>query len=168
MLAWIRGGERGAADLLLWDLASRLRALGWPLAGAVQQNVELQTSPRCEMRLHVLAGPQVICISQQLGPLSQGCRLDTVGLERAVGLAEAALDAAPRLLIVNKFGRQEADGRGFRPLIGRALTIGVPVLTAVSEKHFERFGQFADGMAKALPPEMGALLDWCFEHCAPA
>lgn len=168
MLAWIRNGERGAADLLLWDLASRLRAMGWPLAGAVQQNVELQTSSRCEMRLHVLAGPQVICISQQLGPLSQGCRLDTAGLERAVGLAETALEAAPRLLIVNKFGRQEADGRGFRPLIGRALMIGVPVLTAVSEGHRERFEQFADGMAMPLPADIDALLGWCLAHCAPA
>lgn len=161
MLAWIRGGERGAASLLLWDLAARLRAMGWPLAGAVQENLGLELGYACDMNLHVLTGPQVVRISQNLGPLSEGCRLDASGLEQAVGLVEAALDASPRLLIINKFGRQEVDGRGFRPLIGRALAMGIPVLTAVSEGNIDGFEQFADGMAEPLPPEMDAVLNWC-------
>ena len=80
-----------------------------------------------------------------------------------MGLVGAALNAspAPRLLIVNKFGRQEAEGRGFRPLIGEALARGTAVVTAVGADYLPAFAEFAGGMEERLAPDEGALFDWC-------
>ncbi|RUS58927.1 DUF2478 domain-containing protein [Pseudorhodobacter sp. E13] len=161
MLGYVTGGERGQMDLLLADTAARLRAEGCALAGVVQVNEEFDPARPCHMDLHVLNGTSVIRISQDLGTLSKGCRLDPSALEQAVGLVAQALEAGPALLIINKFGRQEAEGRGFRPLIGQALAAAVPVLTAVSAGYLDAFERFAEGMGTALPCETDAVLAFC-------
>ncbi|MCV2873937.1 DUF2478 domain-containing protein [Defluviimonas sp. WL0050] len=163
MLGYVIAEGRGAADRVLADLARHLHDEGWPLAGAVQVNSERGEMHPCDMDLHVLAADRMVRISQNLGSLAKGCRLDPSGLEQAVGMVEAALEAqpGPRLLIVNKFGKQEIDGRGFRPVIGRALAAGVPVLTAVNKANLPGFEAFAHGLAESLPLDFDAILDWC-------
>lgn len=161
MLGYVTTDRRGLADPLLFDVAARLRGLGWHLAGAVQVNVDVDPERPCDMDLHVLAGDHVVRISQNLGAHSTGCHLDPAGLETAVGLVEAALDDHPRLIIVNKFGKQELDGRGFRPVIGRALAMGVPVLTAVNADSMAGFQAYAGGMGTALSASAAPVLEWC-------
>lgn len=161
MLGYVTGGERGQMDILLAETAQRLQAEGCTLAGVVQVNEEFDPARACHMDLHVLNGTNVIRISQDLGTLSKGCRLDPAALEQAVGLVAQALDAGPALLIINKFGRQEADGRGFRPLIGQALAAGIPVLTAVSAGYQHAFDSFAEGMGMALPCQLDHILAFC-------
>lgn len=162
MLGFVCPEGRGAADLLLAEVAERLRARGVRLAGAVQINVERVPGRACDMNLHALAGTQVIRISQSLGPGASGCRLDPDGLERTVALVEQALaGSGPDLVILNKFGKQEAEGRGFRPLIGAALAQGVPVLTAVRQANRAAFECFAEGIAEEVPADAEAVLAWC-------
>lgn len=161
MLGYVIGAQRGAVDALMAEVAARLGAEGWPLAGVVQVNSETGPATRCDMDLQVIALDARVRISQRLGPLARGCRLDPQGLEEAVGLVERALDNAPRLLIINKFGKAELEGRGFRPVIGRALAEGVPVLTAVNAANLEGFEAFSAGMGTALPPDPQAVIDWC-------
>ncbi len=162
MLGYVTVEGAGSADLLLAEVADVLRERGWPLAGAVQLNPDNPNAGRCHMDLHVLTSHEVIRISQDLGALSKGCRLDPEGLERAAGLAEAALDLpeAPRLAIVNKFGKTETDGRGFRPFIGRALAQDIPVLTAVGASNLSGFLGFAEDMAERIVPTRDAVLAW--------
>lgn len=165
MLGYVMAPERGGADLLISAVAARLEAAGWPLAGAVQQNRRAAGARDCTMELVVLQAGRRICISQSLGAGSTGCRLDSAALEQAVGLVAATLDAAPgdlpRLLVLNKFGKAEAEGRGFRPLIGRALAMGIPVLTGVNARNIAAFHGFAEGMAVGLPAREPAILAWC-------
>ncbi len=170
MLGIVSPTGTGASDLLLAEVAERLTARGWPLAGAIQHNLEGRAGGKCHMDLEVLAAEQVIRISQDLGALSRGCRLDPAGLESAVGLAEAALETVPRprLVIVNKYGKQELDGRGFRPLIGRALVLGIPVLTAVSPANRAGFDAFAEGMAEDVTPDLASVLQWVDRAVAAA
>jgi len=159
-LAYVSATERGESDALLAAVA---RALAGPhrLCGVVQINTEYDPDRPCHMDLAVLGTGSVIRISQFLGAGSSGCRLDPAGLETAVGLVAATMQQqAPDLVILNKFGKHEAEGRGFRPLIGQALAMGVPVLTAVSALNLPRFLDFADGMATGLRAESGAVLDW--------
>jgi hypothetical protein len=161
MLGYVVSEGRGEGDRLIHAVAMRLRAAGLPLAGAVQTNEDRDPTRKCDMDLHILSGHDVVRISQDLGRLSRGCRLDPAGLERAVGIVGAALAARPALLIVNKFGTQEIDGRGFRPLIGEALAEGIPVLTAVNAGNLDAFLAFAEDLAEPLPAEMDAVLAWC-------
>lgn len=161
MLGYVVAEGRGASDLLLADVAATLHGRGWPLAGAVQVNENTDPGRPCQMDLHVLTGGAAVRISQDLGVLARGCRLDPDGLERAVGLVEVALTSSPKLLIVNKFGKQELDGRGFRPVIGRALADGIPVLTAVNACNLAGFEAFAEGIGTRLPADRAAVLAWC-------
>lgn len=161
MLGYIKTAERGLANRLLAEVAATLQAENIPLAGVVQVNEEFDPARPCHMDLHILDGGEVIRISQNLGTLSKGCRLDPASLEQSVGLVERALAAGPRLLVINKFGKQEIEGRGFRPLIGQALADGIPVLTATSSESAASFEAFADGLAEALAPEADAILLWC-------
>jgi hypothetical protein len=164
MLGYVTSKGRGASDRLLAETAHRLLEQGWPLAGVIQENVENPVGGPCDMVLQVLAADRMIRISQNLGPMARGCRLDPDGLEQAVGLVERALDGVdgirPRLLIVNKFGKQEIEGRGFRPVIGRALGEGVPVLVAVNTANLEAFQAFADGLGEAVTPSVPEILRW--------
>lgn len=164
MLGYVIVEGRGAADRLMFAVAERLRQDGWSLAGAVQVNDESNPSGKCDMDLHVLARDRVVRISQNLGALSKGCRLDPAALASAVGLAEAALAQNPQLCIVNKYGKAEIEGEGFRPFIGMALSQGTPVLTAVSRGNLPAFLSFAEDMAKEVPADLDAVLNWCREQ----
>ncbi|WP_068114560.1 DUF2478 domain-containing protein [Tropicimonas marinistellae] len=167
MLGYLVTDGRGAADALMREVAKRLQSRGLSVAGAVQVNHETDPEKKCHMDLHVLTGRTVIRISQDLGALSKGCRLDPDGLERAVGLVAAALETDPDLLIVNKFGKQEIDGRGFRPVVGEALTRGIPVLLAVNPGSLDAFEGFAAGLAHRLPDNVEQVVSWCLSQSMP-
>lgn len=164
MLGYVTTKESGLSDRLLAALADELLSEGVAVVGAVQINTDAPGGTRCTMELQILTGGDRIKISQNLGALSKGCRLDPAGLEEAVGLVAAAIDgplaARPQLLIVNKFGKQEVEGRGFRPVIGAALAADIPVIVAVSGGNAPGFFDFAGEMAEAIAPEVSALRDW--------
>ncbi len=160
MLGYVIADGRGKADLLIREVAMRLHAGGVRVAGAVQVNIETDANRKCHMDLHILTGDDVVRISQDLGAMSRGCRLDPGGLERAVGLVSAELANNPQIVIINKFGKQELEGRGFRPVIGEALSAGIPVLTAVNRSNLDGFLEFGQDFAQPVPNDAEALLDW--------
>ena len=164
MLGYVVAEGRGAADALLRDLAADLRRAGVSLAGAVQVNEDNGPDRKCHMDLHILSGADVVRISQDLGALSQGCRLDPAGLERAVGLVGTALAGGAQVLVVNKFGKQELDGRGFCPLIGEALAAEVPVLVAVNGGNLAGFERWSGGYGERIAPTPEALRNWAARH----
>lgn len=161
-LGYITGEGRGAADRCLAAFAEEAKAKGIRLAGIVQDNVECADSELCDMDAVVLPDGPVIRISQSLGEGSRGCRLDPEALEESVAAVEKRLGQAPLpdLLIVNKFGKHEAGGRGYRPVIAEALAAGIPVLTAVNNTNREAFLEFAGEMAMQVAAEPGALWQW--------
>lgn len=145
-------------DRALAGLVDRLASDGRRAVGALQ--LPDQTDLR-RMDLRLLPAGRVLRISQDLGAGAQGCRLDPGALETAVAEVEAALAVAPAdLVVINRFGRQEAEGRGFASLIGTALGEGVPVIVALSSKFRPQFEAFAGDMAEWLPPDTAALLGW--------
>lgn len=166
-LATVSGSAPGQTDRLLAEVAARLGAEGWALAGVVQVNSDRPGRRHCDMDLRILGRAEVVRISQNLGRDSSGCRLDPEGLATAVALVETVLDGTrPRLLILNKFGKAEVEGRGFRDLIARALGQGVPVLTGLKPLNQPGFEDFAQGLAEALPADPDAILHWCRAQAA--
>ena len=154
-------GDQGATvDTLLADVAYNLRAGGWKLAGAVQNPNALRNS-RCEMTLEDLATGACIEMSDELGPTASGCRLDTEALEDSVGLATASLDPATTLVVINRFGKRETDGRGFRAMIESAVAMDVPVLVGVKQMHLEAWKHFVGDEPLVLPLDGEHILAWC-------
>lgn len=163
MLGYVTSEGRGRIDDLLCTLAEDLSARGVRVAGAVQRNGPERKDAPCDMDLEILTGARTIRISQSLGALSRGCRLDPQGFEEAVGQVEASLQAAhpPDILIINKFGNQEAEGRGFRGAIGAALERGIPALIGVRAAHLEALTDWTGELAAPVDPE--DLTQWCLK-----
>ena len=167
MLGWFSLDENappGEADRILADLAARLADAGLRVSGAVQQNIDKGADCACDMDVLVIGENDApIRISQSLGSGSAGCRLDPGALEAAAARVAARM-AGAELLILPKFGRQEAIGRGFRSVIAGAVAEGIPVLLHVPPEQRAAWTDFCDGMGQRLAPE--ALADWCRDQAA--
>ncbi|MES0824664.1 DUF2478 domain-containing protein [Ruegeria sp. SCP11] len=159
-LAYVTTTDRGATDRLLSTVAEHLLAKGARLAGVVQTNTECADSSKCDMDVRVLPDGETIRISQSLGEHARGCRLDPAALEQAVGLVTSSLKDSPELLIINKFGKHESDGRGFRPVIAEALAHDIPVLVGVNGLNNDKFQTFTDGAAEQIEPDLEAIIAW--------
>jgi hypothetical protein len=72
------------------------------------------------------------------------------------------LDGAA-LLVVNRFGKQEAQGRGLVPVIAEAAGRGLPLLVRVNGLNLPAFLDFADGLAQPLPADPGAIAAWALD-----
>lgn len=157
---------RGDTDRLLYQLAQVLTSEGVRPAGIVQINTDRDDDGPCDMDVKVLPEGPVIRISQSLGPEARGCRLDPDALETSVSAVASTLASGADCLIVNKFGKHEADGRGFRPLIAEALSQNLPVLVGLNRLNEAAFSAFTDGMALEIPPDVRKLSDWLREAVA--
>ena len=159
-LACIMSRSRGETDPRLAAVAGHLMQRGLRLCGTVQVNTERGDGRHCDMDLMVLPDGPTLRISQDRGKWARGCRLDVGSLELAVARVSGALDFGADLMIINKFGKHEAEGRGFRSVIAAALERGVPVLVGLNPLNREAFDTFAAGLATGLAGDLGSILEW--------
>ncbi len=158
-IAYVSLPGRGATDALIASAVDRLRRSGLRLAGTVQTDVPRAGRTLCDMELAVLPDGPVFRINQDRGEAARGCRLDGGALEEAVVAVETRM-AGAEVLIVNKFGKLEAQGRGYVPLIAEALARDMAVLVGVNALNLPDLLAFCEGLAKALPPDPDAIADW--------
>lgn len=158
-LAYVTVPGRGAIDDFIASVAEALIADGLRLAGTVRAGRADPSAHRCDMDLRVLPNGPEFRISQPLGTGSRGCRLDGSVIENIAAAVEARLCGAD-LLLVNKFGKQEAQGRGLCPTIAMAIELGIPTLVGVNETNARDFLMFSGHMARELAPEIGAVRAW--------
>lgn len=85
----------------------------------------------------------------------QLARLQDAGARVADALATGA-----DLLIVNRFGKRERDGKGLAYLVERAFDADIPVVIAVSSHRFADWVRFAGGMSVKLRCDRAALEAW--------
>ena len=159
-IAYTMTEGKGALDLLLADFAETLATRGVRTCGIIQINTDCESGYRCDMDVQVLPAGTRIRISQRLGRDSQGCRLDPSALEHAVADVSRQMEQGFDIFILNKFGKQEADGRGFRDLIAKALEQGAAVIAGTNGLNTQRFEEFTGGLATRVDPTPEALLDW--------
>jgi nucleoside-triphosphatase THEP1 len=160
-IAFIHARQRGDADDTLRDVAGDLRRRGYRLSGVLPAARTRVARHACDMDLIDLASGARFPISQNLGAGSTGCRLDAAAIEAAAvavgaGLATTTCD----VLILNRFGKLEAKGRGFHDVIVSTLARGIPVLVGVNDLNRPVFQRFAAGMAIEMPDAACAVLDW--------
>lgn len=162
-IAYTMSPGRGATDRLLWALGETLLTGGWCVCGVVQVNSDCGPDRPCDMDVKVLPDGPLLRISQSLGPGARGCRLDAGALETAVATVARSLEAGADVLLVNKFGKHEAEGRGFRPLIAEALARDVPVIVGVNALNLPALEDFAGGLAMEVAPDPVKLSAWIAE-----
>lgn len=166
-IAAISAPERGETDRLITVISERLLKEGARLSGIVKVLQEMpEGTHHCDMEVRVLPGERKIAITQSLGDGSEGCRLNPTAIAEAVAAVESAAEGEADLFVLNKFGPEEADGRGFRQAIGSALEQGVPVLVGVTGGSRAAFDEFAAGLADMLPADEDAIAKWCRDAIA--
>ena len=162
--AMARGGEfspltalvyvdgSGAGELMR-RTARALTSTGLACAGLLQHDELCEGRSRCDMVLENIETGERTRISQDRGPLARGCRLDPDALIAAMGDVGRALGSHTRVLLLSKFGKSEAEGGGFRPLIADALERGIPVVIGVPRHNLDNWRTFAGGLGRELVSE---------------
>ena len=100
-------------------------------------------------------------LMQDLGAGAGACRVDPAAIARVGQIVGAAVRERPDLIVVNRFGKLEAEEKdGVVAEIGAAVAAGVPVLVAVSRRFLSAWNEFAAGMDAQVPCDRAALDAW--------
>ena len=160
MLAAILAAKDVTVDQLLASVAHRARQAGLRVAGFLQRR-ETGGEECCrDIEIEHIGTGVTQIISQALGSGSKGCRLDPAALADVAGALLAELDDGADILILNRFGKGETEGHGFRSIIETAYARRIPVLTVVRETYVEGWNDFAGDCGVLLAPESQAVLGW--------
>ena len=152
--------DNDRAASVLRRLWARLAADGAVCAGVLQRDEPPREGHgRCDMILECLSSGERLAISENRGVHARGCRLDLGELMRALEIERRSLASRPDVLIVNKFGKSESEGGGFRSLIAEAVELGVPVLISVPWRNIESWRLFAGDLCIERAAEAMAAAD---------
>jgi Protein of unknown function (DUF2478) len=144
-------------DVVLRAFANDLNAQGHRAVGLVQVGHHCVDSNLSALLIHT--GEQVPLL-QDLGTCATGCRLDVGRLLEAGTRIANAIDTGADIVIINRFGKQEREGKGLAYLIERALDADIPVVIAVSSHRFADWIKFASGMSVKLACNRASLEAW--------
>jgi uncharacterized protein DUF2478 len=145
-------------DEILRDFAADLNRRGYRAVGLVQTGHHCLDTPQLSAML--IHSGEELPLFQDLGACATGCRLDVGQLLDAGARIANAIDHGADVVIVNRFGRQEREGKGLSYLVERALSADIPVVIAVPSHRFADWIKFADGMSVRLRCDREALDTW--------
>jgi hypothetical protein len=145
-------------DAVLREFAADLNGRGIRAVGLVQLGHHGLDAPQLSAVL-VHTGEQ-LRLFQDLGAGAKGCKLDIGQLLDAGTQVASAIDEGADIVIINRFGRQEREGKGLSYLIERALSSDIPVVIAVPSHRFAEWIAFADGMSVKLHCARESLDAW--------
>ncbi len=124
-------------------IAESAQGAGLRLGGVIEKAAPpLAPGRKCDMLLEDLASGEIIRISENRSALARGCRLDLDGLARACALVLGRLRECD-LVLLNKFGKTEAEGGGFRCIISDALALDIPLVIGVPRRNLAAWREFA-------------------------
>ena len=154
--------ERGYdLDTFLADVCGRLSAKGLRLGGLVQVASGLRGSRAASITAVDLRSGRRFNIWEGPGARASDCRLDEHSLVDTVPMIMSAIEERVDLVVVNRFGRAETRGGGLLTCISAAVSVGIPVLTAVREPYVAAWQQYHCDLATSLDPDFDAVTTWC-------
>lgn len=145
-------------DGVLLDFVAGLKAQGLRPVGLVQFGHH--NAGVAELTAMMVHSGQRVDLFQEAAAYTVGRRLDLDKLAAARSAMMAAIDEGADLLVVNRFGRQEQQGRGLAHLIEYALGADVPVVVPVPTFRFDDWIAYIEGMCVKLPCQGDALAAW--------
>lgn len=155
----VRPTEASVTDSME-GFARILQGQGYHVRGLIQRNSPSPASCACAMTLVDLENGEEFRISQDLGTGSTCCRVDTQAVAEATAVLRRATAGETDLLIVNKFGKLESQGRGMIDEMLAAVSCGIPLLTSVESPLLAQWRQLTGGLAEELSPGCGAMMRW--------
>ena len=164
-IAAIVHDHEDGADALVRAFVERQSRAGLDVRGLVMEP-GVEGRNRSRRRLRDIRTGESFEIFQDLGVGSQACCLDVFRLAAASAALRVAGDARPNLVVISRYGRQEAGGGGFAAELLALMTEGIPVLTIVAGEFLEDWRRFTGGLGVELPVDAGLLHAWSARVCA--
>lgn len=137
-------GPTDDPDHLLWRFAHDQRAFGYDVVGVLQHRRQSCRGPHRTVSLRFYGDP-LSGNSEFVG--NPSCDASVSAVE---SLLLREIERQPDLVIVNRFGTLEQQGRGFLGALAAAARLSVPVLIAVPERVFSQWIAVTCGMAVRL------------------
>ena len=141
-------------------IVENCRGRGVRLAGVLQHPVCSDAAGHCDVALEELTTGLRTDLFEDRGPGASGCRLDVAALAEVNAQVARSLDNDPELLILNKFGKVEAEGRGLLDLVATAVDRSIPVVIGVPIRNLEAWRNFAGGMSVEFSSDPFEIMDW--------
>jgi len=163
-IAGILFGERLDVDAVLVSVADLLRSKGIRVAGLLQHFGAPTPAGKRSMYVEDIASGERVRLDLPRGSGASGCTLDPDSLANAARLLRVAISSRPDVLIVNRFGHQEAEGRGLRPELAEAVCAGLPTLVAVSQSLLSQWEGFVGEAGRILPAKPDVIVRWVCER----
>jgi hypothetical protein len=147
-------------NALFRQIVDACRKSGVAIAGVLQHLAFEGADRRCDVHLEDLSSGHRTRLFENRGSEARGCRLDGAALVEAATRIENSLDGAPGLLLLNKFGKAEAEGEGMRGLIAKAIEADIPVIIGVPVRNLDTWRDFAGDLALELPADFDRVQRW--------
>ena len=154
-LAALVFGRPDEPDRLLAEFVQDLVARGYRVVGLIQTRLADGGAA-----VTVLPTGETIALAPRRGACSPASRPDPCDLAAAAARIDALIPTGADLVIINRFGKLEAEGTGLVDEIARALSFDIPVLVAVPEFRFSAWLSYCGGMGVKLPCRNGSLQSW--------
>jgi nucleoside-triphosphatase THEP1 len=161
MLAAIPFAQDSAVDTLLSAVARSLKSQGIRVSGCLQHAETVDGQWRGAVDVEDIETGERLRIMQPLGQHARGCRLDPQAMAEVSAKALASLERRPQILILNRFGKGEAEGAGLRTVFEAAALAGIPVLTSVKEPYLPDWDLFSDSLSVRLDADEAQIAAWC-------
>lgn len=146
------------ATTTLWSAINVLRAQGVRIDGLVNQCTD--DGHHVSEVIQAIGDASEYVILQCLGKESQGCKLNPAALAESSIVLRDAIDQRVDVLVINKFGVAEAEGRGLLDEYVRAIAEQIPVVSLVHRKYLPAWRDFAAELGEELPIDMDAVINW--------
>ena len=139
-----------------------LKRSNFRVGGILQEKVYLGDSGMRRVDAINIATGQRISINK---PTSENwrnrvCSLDVSALAATAAILRGAIEDQVDLIIVEKFGDEEREGKGLIDEILQGIASGIPLLIAVPETNLDAWTKRSGGMGDVLPFDEEAFDDW--------
>lgn len=145
-IAIVANREGGDSAALLARMAAEWRARGAGVVGVLAQDNDDAEATCSAGFLRDIASGRTYSIHLDAPPADSACHIDAAGMSEACAGLLGQIAAAD-IVILSKFGKLEAAGRGLWPAFAAAIAAGKPLLTTVSPKHVDALKEFAPSAA---------------------
>lgn len=130
------------------------------LISGVTQDRQYKGALKPKIILRDINSSHTYALSQDLGPGSVACNLDTSELALACGAIEKSAQSGVGVIFISKFSKQEASGYGLCDAFRSAMLARIPVVTAVSPHYRNEWLQFSGPLSEDISPNIMALKEW--------
>lgn len=148
------------ADQTLQPFIQYLQEQGQVVLGVVQAPEEVSFAYRTQMGIINLSNGEFTSIAQDLGEHNTSCCLDSEAVSNASIILKQARALNPDLIVVNRFGKLEAEGEGFADEMLEIMSTGMPMLTVVASRFLEPWRAFSGGLATEIAPDLDQMKNW--------